>query len=209
MHLVIIMELNKKLLLASGSLSRKKIMERANLDFEIVLSDIDEDKIKKYIGKVDSMEKAINYVKILAYEKGKSLKDKLNNSVILSADTIAFLDNEILEKPKDEKDARRIFNMLSDTVHYAITGVSIITEDFEDNFAIISEVRVKNIEEELQNVLVKDKLTYTYAGGYCIDGMLKDKVIVCKEDFNNVMGLPIEIIIKKLKEAGYDFSKQN
>lgn len=201
------MELNKKLVLASGSLSRKKIMERANLDFEIVLSDIDEDKIKENIGKVDSIEKAINYVKILAYEKGKSLKDKLDDSVILSADTIAFLDNEILEKPKDEKDARRIFNMLSDTVHYAITGVSIITKDFEDNFAVVSEVRVKNIEEELQDILVQDKLTYTYAGGYCIDGMLKDKVVVEKEDFNNVMGLPIEVIIKKFKEAGYDFSK--
>ena len=64
-----------------------------------------------------------------------------------------------------------------------------------------------NIPKVLQDILVMDELTYTYAGGYCVDGNLGDKVIVEDKEFNNVLGLPIEDIVRKLKEAGYDFSK--
>ena len=60
----------------------------------------------------------------------------------------------------------------------------------------------------IQDELVRDKLTYTYAGGYCIDGNLRDRVKVLPEDFNNVMGLPIEDIINKLEKLGYNFKME-
>ena len=66
---------------------------------------------------------------------------------------------------------------------------------------------MKEISRELQDILVKDESTYKYAGGYCIDGNLSDRAIVDEKDFDNVMGLPIDEIKKKLREAGYDFSK--
>lgn len=198
---------NKTLILASGSASRFKIMKNANMNFIVIPSSVDEDNIKKNFGVVNSKELAEEYVRVLAREKGRWLKDKVKNAVILSADTIAFYKDEILEKPKDENDARRIFNALSNSVHIAITGVCIIDGEKEDNFAVVSDVKMLEIEKELQDILVKDKLTYTYAGGYCVDGNLGDKVIVDDKDFNNVMGLPIEIVKKKLQEAGYDFSK--
>lgn len=198
----------RTLVLASNSASRLKIMNNANLECVVVPSFVDEDNIKRELGKVDTLDKAISYVKTLAHKKGKWVSDKLENAIVISADTVAFYKDEILEKPKDERDARRIFNALSESVHVAITGVSIIDGNKEDNFSVVSEVKMLKIEEELQDILVKDKLTYTYAGGYCVDGNLGDKAIVSKEDFNNVMGLPIEIILEKLKEAGYDFSKK-
>lgn len=198
---------NKTLILASGSASRFKIMKNANMNFITIPSNADEENIKKNFGVVNSEKLACEYVKVLACEKGRWLKVRVKNAVILAADTIAFYKDEILEKPKDEKDARRIFNALSDSVHVAITGVCIIDGEKEDNFAVVSDVKMLKIEEELQDILVKDKLTYTYAGGYCVDGNLGDKVIVDDKDFNNVMGLPIEKIKKKLQEAGYDFSK--
>jgi len=195
------------LILASKSISRFKIMENANLKFIAIPSLVEEEDVKRKFKRVENREDAICYVKKLAYEKALWLSKRTENAVILAADTIAFCKNEILEKPKDEADARRIFSLLSDSTHFAITGVCIIYEDKIDNFVKISPVKMLEIPENLQDVLVKDKLTYTYAGGYCIDGNLGDKAVVLKEDFNNVMGLPIEDIIEKLKEAGYDFSK--
>jgi len=197
----------KKLILASNSASRFKIMENAKLNFIVIPSLVDEEEIKKGICEVKTEEKAIEYVKLLACKKAQWLSERIKNAVIISADTIAFYKNEILEKPKDEIDARRIFSALSNSYHVAITGVCIIDGEKINNFAKISPVKMLEIPEELQDILVKDPLTYTYAGGYCIDGSLGDKVVVEKEDFNNVLGLPIEDIKKILEEEGYDFSK--
>jgi len=197
----------KKLILASNSASRFKIMEKANLDFIVIPSLADEELVKKEFGEVKNEEMAIKYVNLLAYKKAEWLKNRVENAVILAADTIAFYKNEILEKPKDEIDARRIFNTLSNSVHVAITGVCIIDGEKIIRFEKVSPVKMLEIPKELQDILVKDKLTYTYAGGYCVDGNLGDKVIIDKEEFNNVMGLPIEEIKRIFKEEGYDFSK--
>lgn len=197
----------KVLVLASGSISRAKIMEKAKLSFIAIPSLADEEGIKKAFGEVKTEEQAKEYVEKLSFEKAVWLSKRVKNAVVLAADTIAFYKDEILEKPKDEKDARRIFNTLSNSTHIALTGVCIIDGEKVENFVKVSSVRMLEIPKELQDTLVKDKLTYTYAGGYCVDGNLGDKAIVLPEDFNNVMGLPIEDIIIRLKEEGYDFSK--
>ena len=197
----------KTLILASGSASRLKIMKNADFEFVVIPSSIDEDKLKVEFGKVEKEDDAVKYVKKLSYEKAAWLSSRVKNAVILAADTIAFYKNEILEKPKDEEDARRIFSALSNSVHVAITGVCIIDGEKINNFAKISPVKMLEIPQSLQDILVKDKLTYTYAGGYCVDGNLGDKVIVDEAEFNNVMGLPIEDIKKIFEEEGYDFSK--
>lgn len=197
----------KTLVLASNSLTRFRIMQKSGLEFVVVPSFIDEEGVKQEFGEVKTEEKACEYVKKLALAKAKWVKEHTRNAVVLSADTIAFYKDEILEKPKDEDDARRIFTTLSDSIHSVITGVCIIDDKMEDNFARVSPIKMLEIPKELQDELVKDKLTYTYAGGYCIDGNLGDNVIVEDSEFNNILGLPIEEIIIKLEEAGYDFSK--
>ncbi len=197
----------KTLILASGSASRFKIMGNANLKFVVIPSRINEEKLKGEFGKIKTESDAEEYVKMLSYAKAEWLKSRVKNAVILAADTVAFYKNEILEKPKNEKDARRIFSTLSNSTHIAITGVCIIDGEKINNFAKISPVKMLDIPDSLQDILVKDKLTYTYAGGYCVDGNLGDKVVLDKADFNNVMGLPIEDIMKIFEEEGYDFSK--
>lgn len=198
---------NKTLVLASSSMSRFKIMKKARIKFEAIPASVDEEKLKSEFGKVYTEDKAIEYVKFLSYEKAKWLSERTKNAVILAADTIAFCENEILEKPKDEEDARRIFNKLSNSIHVAITGVCIIDDENIISFAKVSPVKMLEISNELQDALVRDELTYTYAGGYCVDGKLGDKAIVAKEDFDNVMGLPISDVKRELEEVGYDFSE--
>lgn len=197
----------KTLVLASNSNTRFRIMEKAGLRFSVIPSLVDEEELKEKFPKIDSQEKALEYVKMLALSKAKWVKEHTKNAVIIAADTIAFCKNEILEKPKDEMDARRIFSLISNTTHQVITGVCIIDEENIDNFAKVSPIKMLEISNELQDILVKDKLTYTYAGGYCIDGNLEGRAIVESKDFDNILGLPIDEIIEKLKEAGYDFSK--
>ena len=198
---------DKTLVLASNSNTRFRIMERAGLKFVVVPSLADEDELKKLFNKIDNKEKACEYVKLLALSKAKWVKEHTKNAVVLAADTIAFCNDEILEKPKDELDARRIFSLISNSIHDVITGVCIIYDSNVDNFSKVSPIKMLEISKELQDVLVKDELTYTYAGGYCIDGNLEGRAIVESKDFDNILGLPIDEIIEKLKEAGYDFSK--
>ena len=197
----------KTLVLASKSASRIKIMEGFRLKFVAIPSLIDEEKLKAEFGEVKTNKDAENYVKRLSYEKAMWLYNHVNNAIVIGADTVAFYKGEILEKPKDETDARRIFTTLSNSTHTVLTGVCIIDNGKVDNFVKISPIKMLDISKELQDILVKDKLTYTYAGGYCIDGNLEGKASFKEEDFNNILGLPIEDILIKLKEAGYDFSR--
>jgi len=197
----------KTLVLASGSLTRKRILEQNHIQHVIIPSLADEESAKRDFGVVDTLEKAEKYVERLSYEKAIWLKDKLENAVILAADTVAFYKSEILEKPKDEADARRIFNFISDTTHYAISGVCIIDGDKIKNFSVTSPIKMLEITKEEQDVLVKNPMTYKYAGGYCIDDNFAGKAIVEDKDFNNIMGLPLREILEYLKEEGYDFSE--
>lgn len=198
---------NKTLVLASNSITRKRILENNNIHHVTIPSLADEEGAKKRFGKVDTLSRAEEYVKKLSYEKAWWLKDRLKNAIILTADTVAFYKDRILEKPKDEADARRIFNFLSDTTHYAITGVCIVDDDKINNFSVVSPIKLLTITQEEQDILVKNPMTYKYAGGYCIDDNFAGKAIVAEEDFNNVMGLPLREILEYLKEAMYDFSE--
>ena len=96
---------NKRLVLASNSLSRAKIMERESLDFIAIPSFIDEEDLKINFGKVNSIEKAKEYVLMLSREKARWVSKRIKNAVIIGSDTVAFYKDEILEKPKDEADA--------------------------------------------------------------------------------------------------------
>ena len=197
----------KTLVLASKSASRIKVLERAGLKFVAIPSLIDEEKLKTEFGEVKAEEVAANYVKRLSHEKAMWVYEHVKNAVVIGADTVAFYKDEILEKPKDEADARRIFTTLSNSIHTVLTGVCIVDDKKVDNFVKVSPIKMLDIPKELQDILVKDKLTYTYAGGYCIDGNLQGRAVFEKEDFNNILGIPIEDILVKLKEAGHDFSK--
>jgi septum formation protein len=187
------------IILASKSVSRKRIMEQAGISFVVLPSIADEDKIKGEFPVINTEELACKYVKKLAYEKAKALADYVENGIIIAADTIAFCDNEKLEKPVDKEDARRILTKISGSKHVAITGVCIIKDRIVDNFSETSFVEMDKFETEKIEELVNNPNTYLYAGGYCIDDNIEGYAHVAPEDYNNVMGLPLQTITLKLK----------
>lgn len=187
------------IILASKSISRKRIMEQAGILFVVLPSIVDEEKIKKEFPVIDTEELAIKYVKKLAYEKAKALEDYVENGIIIAADTIAFCDNEKLEKPVDKEDARRILTKISGSKHLAITGVCIIKDGITDNFHETSFVGMDKFEEEKIEELIDNPNTYLYAGGYCIDDNIQGYAHVAPDDMENVMGLPLNAIMVKIK----------
>lgn len=191
---------NETIILASKSLSRQRIMKQAGVDFVVLPSIVDEDKIKARFSVINTVDLAENYVKVLAYEKAKALEYYVENGIILAADTIAFCDNEKLEKPVDKEDAIRILNKISDSKHLAITGVCIIKNGAIDNFCEKSFVEIDKFSEEKIEELINNPNTYLYAGGYCIDDNIEGYSHVLPKDIDNVMGLPLNTVLAKLNE---------
>lgn len=193
---------NKTVVLASKSVSRQRIMNKENIEFVVIPSIADEEKAKSEFQIINTENLAKEYVKRLAYEKAMAIAPYIKNGIIISADTIAFCDNEKLEKPIDKEDAKRILTKISGSKHLAITGVCIIVDSQIDNFEVSSFVSMDEFEEDKISQLIDNPNTYLYAGGYCIDDNICGYAHVAKEDMNNVLGLPIEIIKTKLVEKG-------
>lgn len=185
-----------KIILGSKSPRRKEILSMAGYDFDVIISDADEDV--KENNPVKKVEK-IAYRKMSAlYEK---IKDNLDDKVILCADTIVVTSNgEVLEKPKDKDDARRMINIISGTYHYVYTAYVIKTKDKEIKGIEKTEVNVIKLTNEEIEEYINMKEPYDKAGAYAIQGFFGKYISHINGDYYNVMGLPICSICQKLKE---------
>ena len=184
-----------KIILASSSPRRKKLLEELGLAFEVVPSDVDESGIQERdFGK---------YVKILSRRKAESIAAQYNDALIIAADTIVVLDNEIFGKPADEDDARGMLTKLSGKTHEVYSGVCIISPQKTMSDYSVTEVTFKKlldpeIEEYIQSGEWRDK-----AGGYAIqEGLSREFIASYKGSYNTVVGLPVEKLIPMLKEYG-------
>ena len=184
-----------KLVLASKSPRRKEILAQAGYEFEIVVSNVDENVEE---------EKAEDKVLAIAKKKGLDIYSKINqaeDSVILSADTIVVLDNIILGKPKDKEDARNMISLLNGKTHQVYTAVYIKGKNIEYQFLEKTDVDIvpMNIEEIEEYINTKEP--YDKAGSYAIQGIFSKYISAINGDYYNVMGLPIckvNSILKKL-----------
>ena len=182
------------IILASASPRRKEILENANVKFKIMSSDIEELTLDG--------ESPCQMVMRLAFEKGIDIANKQKSDLVISADTIVVLDNNVLGKPKDEKEARYMIESLSGKTHQVITGISLI--NLENNKKIIdyviSNVKFKNLSEEDINDYISTNESLDKAGAYGIQGygaLLVDEI---QGDYFNIVGLPISRLSDLLKK---------
>lgn len=193
-----------KLILASGSPRRKEILEQCNISFEVRVSDTEE---------IINSTKPEEVVKELALQKAQDVHKNYGkeNTIILGADTVVAYEDEILGKPKDEKDAFRMINMLQNNSHSVYTGVALIMQNENStkilNFAVETKVDVmamsrEQIESYLSTNEYKDK-----AGAYGIQGNFALYVEGIRGDYYNVVGLPIHAIYDALLQEGIDLKK--
>ena len=181
-----------KIILASQSPRRKQLLEWAEVPFEIVIEPTDE----TFPPHLPASEAAI----YIARQKAQAIKHKYPGSIIIAADTMVVLNNEIIGKPKDRDAAIQILSKLSGAHHQVITGVVIAEDHAEIAFADKTDVEFHELSKEQIAFYVDKYKPYDKAGAYAIQewiGVVGIRSV--KGDFYNVMGLPVSRVVRHLE----------
>lgn len=184
-----------KIILASGSPRRKELLDGLGLNYEVrLLSDIDESYDEALSG--EDIPIAISRKKSDAY-RGTITRDEL----VITADTIVYLDGEVLGKPHDEEDARMMLRKLSGRTHEVITGVTLLTTESQRSFACTTRVTFARLTEEEIKHYVSHYHPMDKAGSYGVQEWI-GYIGVTNIDgsYYNVMGLPVQRLYKELKK---------
>lgn len=199
-----------RLVLASQSPRRRELLSILGIDFDIRVSNCEEIITSSEPGQV-TME--------LAKQKAMAVADELKTEyfsgednadsdkrpvVVIGADTVVAVDGEILGKPKDKDEARRMISKLSGKSHQVFTGVALVTVkngeiSCEDLFAEKTEVEVAEMSEQEIETYISTDEPYDKAGGYGIQGIFGKFVSGIKGDYNNVVGLPVHRLYDSLR----------
>ena len=178
-----------KLVLASSSPRRAEILRNAGFDFEILPSHVDETLLPG--------ERPADFVFRLAVEKARHALQRLSKTgqetLVVGADTVVVVGDQILGKPKDENDARRMLKLLSGTTHEVLTGLTVIVAATGNETTHVESTRVSfvplteaDIDEYLRTGEPFDK-----AGAYGIQGIGGKFIWRIEGCYFNVMGLPV------------------
>ena len=187
----------KKIILASKSGVRKKILDQNNINSEVIPSNIDEDQIKESLLKEGASPEIIS--KNLAETKATKVSNKHLNKLVLGADSVIDLNNQVISKPQNRDEALQILKNLNGKKHNLISSVTIAKNgSMIWNHTDKAELTMKKFtEDELKNYLSKitDEKLYAY-NVYQIEDEGRSLFSKIDGDENTVMGLPI----KKIKE---------
>ena len=188
------------LILASKSGVRKEILERNNFNCEVVGSGVDEDQVKDSLLAVGADPTLIS--KNLAELKSTKVSLKYPDQLVLGADSVISLNNELINKPTSRTEALSILKKLNGSKHYLITSVCISKNgSMIWNFTDQSELIMKNLtDKELDNYLKKIKTETLLAYGvYQIEAGGLELFSEVKGDRDSIMGLPIKEVIAYIK----------
>lgn len=177
------------IILASGSPRRKELLEKFNLKYEVFVSNFNEETIIE--------PSPSERVKKLAFSKANSVYNELGkdkDNLILAADTIVYCNNKFFNKPKNREDAFNMLQSLSNNTHSVYTGICIIYQNklFID-YAQTNITFRKLTNSEINNYLNTDE-PYDKAGAYAIQGLAKNFVLFIDGSYDNVVGLPTELV---------------
>ena len=183
-----------KVILASNSPRRKELLAGLDLQFEVcVLQDIDESypndlptlKIAEFISK----KKADAYIGTMAADE-----------LVITADTVVILGDEVMGKPHDEADAKRMLGELSGRTHQVATGVTLSTNERQMSFSVVTNVTFKQLTSDEIDYYVHTYRPMDKAGAYGIQEWIGYIGVTALEgSYFNVMGLPVQRIYEALK----------
>lgn len=178
-------------ILASQSPRRKEILEMLGIDF-IIIPAKNETEIPSGL----SIEKGVEQV---AYLKAKEVFEQNPDSIVLGADTVVVIGNEILGKPKDKNEAFNMLKKLSGKTHQVITGVSLIKKDKTVTFSEIADVTFATLTDKEINDYIETNEPFDKAGSYAIQGKSAKFIKKLNGDFFAVVGLPCQKLYEELK----------
>lgn len=185
-----------KIILASASERKQELLKRLISDFDVIVSDFDENKVD-FMGSIDE------YVKEIALGKAMDVRKRVSkDSIIISADTVVALDSKILGKPKDEKEAFKMLKSLQGRTHFVYSGVAVINnkENIIRQKSQATKVKFSNISDEEIFQYINTKEPMDKAGAYGIQGIGGTFVESIEGCYYNVVGLPLNSLRSILKE---------
>ena len=184
---------DKKVVLASASPRRQELIKLIFDSVEILPADCDE-TLPEGIG----AREAVEYLSKIKNDASAKLTEKEN--LVISADTVVSVDNEILGKPVDKEDARRMISLLSGKVHQVYTGVTLSLNGKTKTFSEKTDVAFFDLTEDEIEEYISSKEPYDKAGSYGIQGKAGLLVKGINGDYYNVVGFPIARLKREIEE---------
>lgn len=186
-----------RIILASNSPRRKELLAGIGIDFEVrVLQGIDE----SYPADLPIQDTA----EYISRKKAAAYREQLaNDELVITADTIVVLDDEVMGKPADEQEASSMLHKLSGRTHQVITGVTLTTKERQQSFSVLTDVTFKQLSDEEIDYYITHYHPMDKAGAYGIQEWIGYiGVTGLSGSYFNVMGLPVQRIYEALKTYG-------
>lgn len=187
-----------RLILASASPRRAELLRAAGIAFDVMPADVDET--------VDPEETPDGYVRRVAQLKAETIIARAPGRVILGADTIVLTDNQVLGKPVDHDEARRMLRLLSGREHVVITAVCLVNSTAESHRIHTSVARTTvefaPLDDPEIDAYIASGEPMGKAGAYAIQGLASRFVTRIDGSYSNVVGLPVALVYSLCKSAG-------
>ena len=186
-----------KIILASNSKVRKKILDENGIECKVFPPNVDEELVKESLMKENASPELIS--KNLAELKANKISLKFNNEIVLGADSVIDINRELVSKPKNREEALKILKKLNGKTHHLISSICISKNgSMIWNYTDKAALTMKNMtDQQLKEYLfkIKDEALYSY-NVYQIEGEGRSLFSKIEGDENTIMGLPV----KKIKE---------
>lgn len=180
-----------KIILASSSPRRRDILKETNLEIEVIPSKYEENHTQTVF--------SYEFIENLAYNKALEVAERINEpALIIGADTVVVLDNEILGKPEDKNDAIKMLKKLSGKKHSVVTSIVVIdtiTNDIKKN-STTSFVEFEHLTDEMIRLYVENYKPLDKAGSYGIQELPSGFIKSVEGSFKNIIGLCPEALYK-------------
>ena len=177
-----------KLILASTSKFKNKILDQVSMHHDNIESDFDETSVKN--------NNVYKYVQTLSLGKAKSVENKVKEGIILGLDTVVYVDNKIIEKPHSLEEARNNLKLSSGKTSLVITGIALINkytneiiQDYQETKITLNEICDEDI-----NYYIENEPSAMYASGFVIESVASNFIKNINGSFYNILGVPIEKI---------------
>lgn len=182
----------KPIILASQSPRRKELLQLLDIQFEIVVSDIDEIINEELTNEEVVMD--------IAKQKAMQIKASYPDACVLGFDTLVILEGVPLGKPKDEQDAFQMLKQLSGKTHQVLTGCAILGEKIEEVFYDFAYVTFNEMSDLEIHEYLETKEPFDKAGAYGIQGYGAKYIQKIDGDYYSVMGVPLQKLYQKLRD---------
>ena len=184
-----------KVILASGSPRRRQLLGAAKITFDVIESRMPEQHI--------AGEPARDYALRMARDKARAVSSRFPDAIVIGADTIVVCENQILEKPADADDARRMLGTLSARTHTVITAFALARGgEILESSPVESRVTFRKLADAEIDDYIATGEPFDKAGAYGIQGVGGGFIAHVEGSRDNVMGLPTERVVAALARFG-------